>query len=125
MNRNQRFVPLTEKDKAAFDGLVAAKKYSYPRKRGNMLLNYSSINNEDWKNLYFQKNVYYAQFEEERKYKDVYKKRNVNFRSYEEMKEDIDRQHRYFTRPLMSTTDDGDDTLHLMMMMIIDFLCFV
>lgn len=106
-NRNQRFVPLTEEDKLAFDGFIAAKQYSYPRKRGNMLLNYESVNGGDWKRMYWQKNDYYATYEKERKYKEMCKRQKQHFRSYEEMKMDIDKHHRYFMRA--DSVDEDDD----------------
>ena len=51
----------------------------------------------------------YRFFPEEEQYKDLHKnRRNLNWRSYKEMKKDINKQHKYFNNPVISSTDDDE-----------------
>eukprot|EP01084_Bolivina_argentea_P024657 45917_1 len=93
-NRKQRFKPLTQKDKKKYK---QAKKYSYPRRQGNMLINYYNILKKNYINMYYQKNVYYQNYPNEIKYKieceNKKNNKNNNFRNYNQMAKDIDKQH--------------------------------
>eukprot|EP01083_Nonionella_stella_P109472 319277_1 len=104
-NRAQRFKPMTPNDKACI-----AKKYSYPRRQGNMLINYTNVVNKEYKNLYYKKCVYYQSFPQEIPYRDAHKKKSNTFRSHAQMVKDIDEQHLYFTQPLTSTDSNEDDS---------------
>lgn len=85
-------------------------KMQYPRRQGTMLLNYCGINRGEYKQMYCLKKLYYRHYPKEIQYRDSFKSRHQKFRTQKEMMRDIDEQHRYFTQPLVSTSEEDTET---------------